>query len=665
MSVRDRLTDDVLRRTAAVAVAVGLVCGAGAVALHALAAARSDAVPPYEWASLVFGTAWPAAGLLVVRAQPRNRVGWLLVATAWISMYQLLGEYSIWNHYVSDLPLSGLSDWTSMWGFAVYLLVLPLVPLLFPDGRLPSPRWRIFAWSLVVASATLALSRMFVPGGSDVDLAITNPIDVAALEPLNYVVLTMAVYCNSVGLPVGIAAVVLRMRRSVGRERTQLQWLMLGGIVLAVGLAASAAPGSPQWPFNVGLLGPPLGIAVAVVRHRLFDVDVALNRSLVFLAVAATVALGGTWALIHLDPEVAGTRSGVLLVAGLAVVVVLLRAVVQHWIDRWWFPHRQDAGLLGRRVAEAVSDSAEPRAALSELVRAVRSTLRLPYVGFVSTGPGGEDPGEQVGAGTRPQHVVALDAAAMGRVVGLLEVAPRRGSEGFTRQERRVLEESAAQAAMLAYAAQLVADVARSRSSIVRAREEERRRLRNDLHDGVGPSLAAIALQADALVSRLGDAETGAHAVLIRDRLRDTVADVRAVSHGLRPPVLDQVGLSTALRQLVASLEPIEGVAQVDDLDDLAAATEVAAYSIAAEAVTNAVRHSAASRVRLDASRDDQYVRLTVSDNGRGLPAHPRAGVGMTSMRERAVEVGGTLEHRSAPGGGTVVSLTVPVHDLT
>ncbi len=647
------------RPLAVVVAVVGLVSGAAALALHSVGASRSDAVPGFAWSNLLFAATWPLAGLVVVRADPRNRVGWLLLSSSWIGVYQLLGEYSIWNAYVSPVPATALTDWTSMWGFGLYLLVLPLVPMLFPDGRAASPRWRVFAWSIVVSAATLTLARMFVPGEADIDPAITNPIDLPHLEALNYVVLVNAVYCTSIGITAAVVGLVLRMRRSVGVERIQLQWLMLGGVAVMVSLALSLVPGTPEVVFALGLLGPPLGIGVAVVRHRLFDVDVVLSRSLVFIVVLAAVAAGGTALLLRLDPGVAGTRRGVLLVAALAVAAVLARALVQHWIDRLWFPQREDARQLGRRIAEAVSVSAEPRDALRELVAAVRTTLRLPYVGFAPDG----DAAAAVATGERPPHVVAIDAVAMGRAFGRLEVAPRRDGEGFTRQERSVLEDSAARAAMLAYAGQLVADVARSRESIVRAREEERRRLRNDLHDGVGPSLAAIALQADVLASRLSSGEAGVQAALIRDRLRESVAEVRAVSHGLRPPILDQVGLSDALRQLVARVEPITGEAQVDELSGLGAAAEVATYAIAAEAVANVVRHSAASRVRLDAQRDDGHLRLVVSDNGRGLPAHPRAGVGLTSMRERAAEVGGTLLHQPVPGGGTAVVLTIPLEE--
>jgi len=650
-----RLTDPQLRRLAAMLVVASLACSIAAVALHAAAQARSPEVPVFAWSNVALGATWPLAGLVVVRAQPANRCGWLLVATAWISLYQLLGEYSIWNAYVGDLPLSALSDWTSMWGFALYLVVLPLVPMLFPDGRLPSRRWRPFALSLLAAAATVAVCRMVVPGRSDIDPLVTNPIDIPALEVLNYVVLPAALYANLVGIPAAIVAVLLRMRRSVGVERIQLQWLALGGVVVLVSLLLSAIPDMHPAVFAVGLLAVPFAIAVAVVRHRLFDVDVVLGRSVVLVAVLAVVTAGGTWLLLRLDPEVAGTRRGVFLIAALAVAAVLVRAAVQHAVDRWLFPERQSSRLLGRRIAAAMADSAEPQQALRELVAAVRSTMRLPYVAFSAPG------GARVASGPRPDHVVALDAVAMGRTVGLLEVGPRREREGFTDQERQVLDESAAQAAMLAYASGLVADVQRSRASIVGAREEERRRLRNDLHDGVGPSLAAIALQADVLATRLADGPHHDEAALIRDRLRQAVAQVRSVSHGLRPPILDQMGLEVALRQLVETVAPMTGEADVHDLADLPAAAEVTAYAVAAEAVTNTVKHSAASTVRLEARRMPGAVVVQVADNGRGLPAHPRAGVGLASMRQRAAEVEGTLEHLSTPGGGTTVRLTIPL----
>lgn len=640
------------------AAVVGVAAAVAAVALRLWALEESAAVPGWTLSNsnVVIGSTWALAGLALVRADPRNRCGWLLLATAWLSVYQLLGEYSIWSAYVAPLPGHEVSDWVSSWGFVAYFVVLPLVPLTFPDGRLPSPRWRWLVRTVLGAAALALVARMFVEGSTDIDSGVVNPIGFLP-EVANAGVLVAAVWCNTVGVPAAVVAVVLRMRRAVGIERIQLQWLLLGGLTVVLGLVLTIAADS-DLAFTLGLLGPPVAVALSVLRHRVVDVDLALNRALVFTGVVAVIGAGGTWLLLQLDAELAGTRQGVLLVAGLAVAMVLAQGVVQRVIDRRWFPQREADGVLQRRIVEAVSEASEPQAALDELVRAVCGTLRLPYVGFAD--PAGRALSR---AGQRPAHVVAVDALALGRVVGVLEVAPRREGEGFGATERRVLEESAAQAGMLAYAGQLVADVAHSRASIVSAREEERRRLRNDLHDGVGPSLAALALQADVLAKRLRahDAAEADLAGELRDRLRASVAEVRAVSHGLRPPILDQIGLSAALRQLVDGLGPVHGQAQVDDLGDLPAASEVAAYVIAAEAVHNVVRHSAASRVRLDAAHIDGALRLVVADNGRGMPAHPRAGVGLASMRQRAVEVGGTLDHRAAPGGGTLVVLDLPL----
>lgn len=645
------------RRVATVVCVLSVLCTLGAVVIHAYVAGRADVAPLYA-GNVVVATAWPLAGLLLLRTRPGNRAGWVMLGTSFLGFYVLLGEYALWNARAADapLPLAGVADWVSMFGFGVYFFVLPLLPMVFPDGRLPSPRWRWLLRAVLVAASAATLARMVVPGRSDTDPSILNPIGVAELASLNWVVLAGSYFCIVVATPAAVVGVVLRARRSVGVERAQLQWFLFAAVVLSVAIVASqlAGPGpAADAIFALGLAAPPVGVAVAVLRHRLVDVGLVLNRTLVLLVVVAAVAAGGAWVLLRLDPGLTGTRAGVLLVAALVLTAVGLRALLQQWIDQRWFPQRQDAELLGRRVGRALSTTAEPRQALEELVREVRTMLRLPFVGL--TGAVELSVGERVG------RAMSIDLVALGRRLGALEVVPRRETEGFTRQERRLLEDVAGRAAMIVYAAMLVEDVAASRASIVRAREEERRRLRNDLHDGVGPALAGLALQADALAGELSDSPHRASAEGIRDRLRESVALVRTVSHGLRPPVLDQLGLSESLRQLVQGLAPIEGVASVDELGDIPAAVEVAAYAIAAEAVANAVRHSAASRIRIDAERRAGELVVRVGDNGRGVPVRPRGGVGLASMRRRALEVDGLCVHREAAGGGTAVEVVIPL----
>ncbi|WP_146240506.1 sensor histidine kinase [Williamsia limnetica] len=657
----DRIGDRGLRRAALVGGIVAVACVAGTLVLHWELTRRVDVDPVYA-SDLVLGSVWPVAGVVVVYQQPRNRCGWLLVGTGLMSVYLLLGQYSVWSAKVTPLPGSAVADWISMFGFGVYFIVLPLLTLIFPDGRVRSRPEKALAVSALTAAGGAICARMVVPGPADVDGSIRNPIGIDALEPLNYVTLVSSFYCLAVATPLAVIALVVRTRRAVGVQRAQLQWFMVGGIVMACALIGALllrdnALGNAA--FVVALLSLPVAVVLATLRYRLLDAEFALSRSIVLVLVVAVVATSGGLVLWQIDPDIAGSRAGIALVVVCVLSAFAVRAVLQRVIDDLWFPQLRGTRTLAPRISEAVSLSTEPRAALADLISALRSELRMPYVAF--------DGAIRTEVGHRPERVVTIEAIAMGRRVGQLEVAPRRAGDGFSDAERTLLEQAAAHGAMMAYAASLVAETEDSRARIVAAREEERRRLRNDLHDGVGPSLAGIALQMDALahtLRRSGDIEYAENADSIRDRVRETVAQVRAVSHGLRPPVLDQLGLAEALRQLVDGLGMVEGVVQLDDMGELPAAAEVATYSIAAEAVTNVVHHSAASRVRIDVECDGQYLELRVSDNGRGLPGRPRPGVGLTSMRQRAAEVGGRVEHLAAQGGGTVVRLVLPVTSL-
>jgi signal transduction histidine kinase len=330
---------------------------------------------------------------------------------------------------------------------------------------------------------------------------------------------------------------------------------------------------------------------------------------------------------------------------------------VQAVVDRRLFGHRHNAYAVVARVGRGVAAASQPVEALQRLVEGLREALRLPYAAFTGT-----DIAVASGAPQHGSRVVAV--TALGEPVGELHVGLRRPHERWTTEQEAAVEEVAARAGTLAYAAALVTDISRSRGRIVAAREEERRRLRADLHDGVAPALAGTALQLESLARRLerdGRPDLAERALGLRDGLRGTVGELRALVHGLRPPVLDQRGLAGALRQLTAGHETPECTARVEDLAEPHAAVGVAAYAIAAEAFGNALRHSSASRVVLAAAEVDGEIVVSVSDNGVGMPARPRAGVGMVSMWERAAVVGGRLDVEPTPGGGTTVVATLPL----
>lgn len=608
----------------------------------------------------VLATAWPVAGALVVRAVPRNAVGWVLLGSGLMGPYLLSGVYAAGavpvrtpnGTVAGGSPGGDAAAWVATWGFVPYFFVLPLVLLLFPDGRPASPRWRPVVIAVIAVAAVATAARMVAPVMTDLAPAVVNPWAIDR-EWLKYVTYAGATLCLFAGSGLGVASLVIRARRSRGVPRIQVQWLMLGGAVLLIGSVPGMAGTSIAFDalFAIGLLGPPVAIAVATLRHGLFDVVFALNRTIVFVVLSALVVGAYAAAVLALGSIGATSGPGLLLVGVAALAAAAGRSVVQRAVDRALFGHRRDPYAVVSRVGRHIAPAAEPAEALHLLVEALRDALRLPYVAFVDP-----DGVVMVSAGAPTAGWHSAPAHALGRQVGELHAGLRRPGEAFGAEERDAITEVAARAATLAYAAQLVTDVAESRSRIVLAREEERRRLRADLHDGLGPTLAGTAHQLDALATRLdhgADPDAAARARDLRDRLRSTVGDVRSIVHGLRPPVLDQMGLAAALRSLLDGYEIPHCTAEVAPLDGLPAAMEVAAYTIAAEAVANAIRHSAAGQLRLRAAMEGEVFVVEVIDNGCGVQPRRRNGVGLRSMGERAAEVGGRLELRTPAGGGT------------
>jgi len=658
MLVRLRADDRVLTGIASGLAAASVACCVTVVVLHPWLLDGAD-VPALVWSDVVLGTIYPVAGAVVVRSRPRNAVGWGLLIASLIGPYLLAATIAAWSTLVRPEPLFGTDAllWIASWGFVPYFFVLPFVLLLFPDGRPATPRWRPVVVGFMALAGITTVVRMFSNIEPDMVPGVTNPLGFLH-DPWQYVTLVGAIVCLFGATALGIASLRIRARGAVGAQRAQLQWLSLGGIVLLLALLdpfAEAGAGGDV-VFAIGLAALPLAIAVAMVRHQLFDVEFALNRTIVFVLLS-TVVVGIYLGIVVAVGSVAPASTlGVALVAVVAVVAASGRSFVQAGVDRWLFGHRRDPYAVVARVGRHVAPASEPQEALQRLVDALRDALRLPYVAF--DGVLTVSAGEAV-AGWHVEPVFAL-----GQQVGELHAGFRKAGERFSAEEKAAIAEVGSRAATLAYAASLVDDVAQSRARIVLAREEERRRLRADLHDGVGPALAGTAHQMDALARRMstGPPELHDRAVEIRERLREVVGDVRAVTHGLRPPVLDHVGLAGALRRLVDGFDVPACTVSVDDSwGDLPAAVEVAAYAIASEAVSNAVRHSAAGRIHLEARVEGGTLIVSVSDNGRGIPSRSQGGLGLMSMGERAVEVGGRLDVSARSGGGTVVRALLPL----
>ena len=316
------------------------------------------------------------------------------------------------------------------------------------------------------------------------------------------------------------------------------------------------------------------------------------------------------------------------------------------------------------------------------IVESIATALKLPYVALIFPGTeASADPPKATSHWDRPLAAwgklpdyppLRLPLMHQGQAVGELLLAPRGSDETFSLADRRLMDDLARQAGVALFAAQqtwqaqqLAEDLQSARARLVTAREEERRRLRRELHDGLGPVLASLTLKVDAARDELAyDAAAAAEMLAgLKGDLQAAVEDVRRLAYDLRPPALDDLGLAASLC-LLAERYQSASLAITCDLPEclppLPAAVEVAIYRITGEALTNVVRHAGARTCTVRLAVADR-VELTISDDGRGLPADAATGVGLLSMRERAAELGGECAVISTPGAGTTVRVWLPL----
>jgi signal transduction histidine kinase len=464
---------------------------------------------------------------------------------------------------------------------------------------------------------------------------------------------------EAMGATIGLTVILYlwwRIETASGADRTSLQWLAvtLGTAGLVIGLVAFAFDGTnTSLDAVVALLAVPVAPAmvVGVVRPDLLDVRglvvwgvVTFVTVIVYLSVFAGIVSGIDAAGGDPSPGALGLI-GAVLALGFHPTLVLLRGVV----DQLLFGDRPDPLQAATHVADQIGD--DPVLAL----RAIREALVLPYASLRADGQ------TLATSGTEVTHTRTLPLQLGGDAVGEIVVGLRAGDLTLAASDADVLRIVAPLLAQTLRAQALARDLQASRNAAITAIEEERRRLRRDLHDGLGPTLSGVAFATDAARNQLvGD--PAAADVLLEKLRADTsaaIAEVRRLVEGLRPPALDELGLLGAVRQHAATLHADGGaplqvtISAPEPLPELSAAAEVTAYRIVVEALTNVARHAAATSAAVEIGVAGDDLRLSVQDDGRGSRTW-RPGVGMSSMRERAEQVGGTLSARSRADGGRV-----------
>jgi signal transduction histidine kinase len=636
-------------------------------------------VPIFDYwlENTVVAAGFSTVGAVVISRHPNHVIGWLLcTAGLAVGLNHFSTEYAIYSLIAQpgSLPGAAVFAWFAYWTWVPALGLGIFLFLLFPTGRLPSSRWRWFAGFSGIAtligtiSASLS-SRQFSLGLLPNPFGFESVGDASRIvQPTLYVLALLAVI-----------SMLGRLRRGTEIERQQTKWFAYAAAVTFIGglVQHSLFPVTDVWwvwwvgfvVVAIGLLGQPVAMGIAILRYRLYDIDVVINRTLVYGTLTASVVgiyvlvVGYLGALFRTEDDLFVS----LLVTGLvAVLFAPLRDRLQHAVNRLMYGERDDPYGVVSRLGERLEATLTPDAVLPTITETVREALKLPYAAITLI-ENGAAPSVAASTGKPVAKPMRLPLTYQSEPVGEMLLGTRGPSETFSAADRRLLEGLARQAGVAAYAVRLTTDLQRSRQRLVATREEERRRLRRNLHDGLGAQLAALNVQAGILRHLIPRDPAAADELVVelREELRAAIADIRRLVYDLRPPALDDLGLVAALHQL-ADRYGAEGeqlrvsVKLPEGLPHLPAAVEVAVYRIAQEALTNVVRHARAKSclVRLAVDKD---VTMEILDDGAGIPDERISGVGLSSMRERAAELGGSCVVENIPKGGTQVLVRLPL----
>ncbi len=636
-------------------------------------------------AALAFAT----VGAIVAARRPANAVGWLCCAAgAGTGIVSWSGQYARYTLVTRPgaLPGGTVALWLDSWIWLPPAAIAAVfLPLFFPDGRLPSVRWRPLAWTAIIASvilsASIALDHAPLRIGA---MEVQNPFALKDAGTLLDVMNSLGILLMLTSLAAAVGAQVVRFRRARGEERQQLKWvayataLLVGAIVTPSVVDPS---GFAEDTLLSGILlsvaypGLPVALGIAILRHRLYDIDVIINRTLVYGALTACIV--GVYVYVVGYLGVIFQAGGSLLVSLVATgIVAVLFAPLRQWlqraVNRLMYGERDEPYRVISRLGERLEAALAPDAVLPSIVATVREALRLPYVAIALPRDGDF---EVVAASGKPlADALHLPLSYQGEVVGQLLLGPRSPGEEFGPADRRLLDDLAHHAGVAVHGVRVMADLQRSRERLVLAREEERRRIRRDLHDELAPTLAALGLTA-ATVGELipGDPARAASVnAKLQTAIRATVSDVRRLVYDLRPPTLDELGLVEAIRERAALYSTpnragggLEVTFEVSEpLPEMPAAVEVAAYRIVQEALTNVVRHARAHTCLIRLACGQHELRVEIVDDGVGLPEQARIGVGLRSMEERAAELGGSCTVERLAPSGTRVSFRLPLPGL-
>jgi signal transduction histidine kinase len=643
----------------------------------------------------IFLMAYATAGALIGSRRPHNAIGWIFLATGLLWAFSgLAAGLATWaGPERIDVSWVRVLDWLGAWVFApgIYTPVIFLL-LLFPDGSLPSPRWRPVAWVGGLAALAAALQAALAPGPmEDAVLLRANPYSVGSPALWDVVGLVSWILAIA-GVLASAVALILRLRRSSGQRRQQMKWLVYAGVAVVVIFMLTgvgwAVAGDNRLMTTVvlpafvllGLLLMPVAAGIAILRDRLYDIDVVINKTVVYglLAVFITAIYVG---LVVGIGALVGTRGNVFLSVLATAVIALVFQPAREWAGRLGnrlvygkraTPYEVLAEFGERLAGSYTSEDALPRLArvVGQGVGALRATVWL-HVGrelHRAAGWGGAG-GQPRSLGLEgdavpefPEEDRAFEVRHQGELLGALTVVmPPR--EPLTSTGEKLLEDLAAQAGLILRNVRLIEELRASRQRLVAAQDEERRRLERNIHDGAQQQLVALAV--NLKLARTLSTKDPAKGQEILHRLQgeaqDALDNLRDLARGIYPPVLADKGLAAALESQ-ARKATVPVTIDSDGIGRYPQEAEAAAYFCVLEALQNVAKYAEATSVTVRLGLEDGDLLFTVTDDGRGFdPATTPQGSGLQNMRDRLEALGGSVEVVSEPGRGTTVTGRIPV----
>jgi signal transduction histidine kinase len=637
--------------------------------------------------AIAFAVVVGGLGLLLADRRPQNPIGWIFCALGVIAgTMALTTEYARWALiHDGGRPPGGLyAAWLQEWVWIPLIVGLGVVGWIFPEGRFLSRRWRT---AMVVACAVAAvpmvlnalLPRLTIFAGFDNPVGLDEPWVQGAANASAGLVLPV--------LFGGAAAATVRFRRRSGDERQQIKWLLLAvmavglvltyygillGIILATGTDPSQGAVWPEYLAIASFLAVPISVAFGVLKYRLYDIDVVINKAVVY-AVLAVFITGVYLTVVVAAGSLTGYASNPV-VSGIAAAVVALafqpaRRGAQRLANRLVYgeratPYEVLAQLGDRLAGEYAADDVLDRiaAAVAGGIGADRVVVWLNAgreLRPAAVWPEGT-PAAPIAASTAmltatEDGMRSFPVRLQGEILGAIGVH-KPPSDPLTPADEKLVGDLAAQAGLVLRNARLIEELRASRRRLVEAQDEERRKIERNLHDGAQQQLVALTVQLGLLERQAEDPETvRASATRLKDALQDALDELRALARGIYPPLLADQGLAAAL-EAQSRKAAVPTTIESGGIGRYPREIESAVYFCALEALQNVAKYADATSAVVRLGERDGRLEFEIADDGRGFdPTATSYGTGMQGMVDRLDAIGGTLEVSSESGRGTMV----------